>query len=1234
MGRVDDSSFYWWFQLGHFAGRRTPGRLAERTCWVCFAAAADVELASDWQRDVYHLGLLARAILFHGEEGPDTLQGQNPAIPRGEAAAWLSKAIGASASTRFPTAVEMSDEFGRIADANESPAADQSALDAFETEINPVFQWPAEVRVAEGRRIVYESRNSKSEKIVVKVWPRLFRGQNAQSDLSLLRLFQGVTKLRDTNAEGLPEFGPCGLSAMGAFVTYGGVVGLALDECDPMSSLAAARVASGLMSAIIALHRAGLQHGNLDAKSIFVRVDGDQAFPIVSGLFETGEFGDGKVGRSEWLPANWEQLSGEHLDRFAAISVVLKLLDSVVDFRLQDCKQRLSHELKRPAIETLDTVRDMLVDVIADLEKPPVPQVSIGIVDVPSAFPSDGGFYYARAYRFGDEVVRYLVFGLGCQMNILSAPGREPEVEITPISFELMRRETERCERFEAVIEIRRSRVPEILDLIDLLSEIRIEDGSQESASEEPIQEPPIAETVPDSVEAPVRLDTSRFWTRSIELEQNLVPEVTIASDVVLTGVGWIAKYDILRGNFDFDPEDSVDVHVPSRKRRIGRLDVSGTDGSQLAIKELEWNLREGDVVQLVERQQQTSYDRRKRAVDRIIARGSPIKGLLDYFDTGGSAESIDFEVPAEPASIAKYGLNAGQRKAFADVARQGPVGLLQGPPGTGKTKFIAAFVHWLATDRKAERILIASQSHEAVNNVIEAVLRTFRGFGHRPNLLRIGSKNITAAVKPYHTASVRERYGVSFSNSIRSRVSSLASSIGIDRSFAQAAVDLDRQAGSLARRYQYLLEEIERGGHRSEDERRLNAALRTVRKAFVAVMKSASVEDAASENPAALALAFENLRAARGVPEADASNMGRLLALAQEWTEALSSSSRNFEEFLAKTKTIVTGTCVGLGQTRVRIDQADFDWVIVDEAARCTPGELAVPLQLGRRVLLVGDHFQLKPMVDDVVTRELCREFSQAQITDIQRSEFERAFVSSYGIKGGQVLNEQYRMAPPICDLVSDVFYKPHGVVLVTSEERNGDAFFTSAAAKKLLPSCVTWIDTSSEKSHVERPDERNPWDIANLAEANAIVSLLKSIQQNHEFSNHLADLADDHPIGIICMYKEQRVLLERLLAQSDLPSTFRDLVRLDTVDSYQGKENAIVIVSLVRCNAKGTVGHVGNMNRCNVAMSRAKERLVIVGATRMWSRVGKKSPMRRVLEYIDGMERPAGEIIKAGAL
>ena len=1194
---------------------------------------ADVELQDDWQRDVYHVGLVARSILFNGTE--ESGLPQSDRSPEHEPTAdWLASAVGTTGSVGFSTVVEMSDEFGRISDAEVSPLADHSALDAFESEINPVFEWPAELQLSKGPRIVYESTNASSEKIVVKIWPRMFRGGSAQSDLALLRLFEGVKQLREARSEGLPKFGPCGLSAMGAFVTYDKIVGTRLDECEAMSPLVATRTGCGLISAIAALHRAGLQHGKLDTKAVFVRIEGDQPFPTVSELFEAGEFVDENAVGAARLPPNAEQLSIEHIDRFAAVSIALELLGDVQDDRIEDCRQRLSLELRRPAIETLDTVRDLLTDLATSLDKPPAPRISIGLPDAAVTFPSDGGFYYSRAYRFGGNLVRYLVFGLGYQMNIVWAPDAVPEVKVTAVDFETMRRESDRCERFEASFEFRRSNAPEIGRLIDLLSEIRIEESAQETLGEEALVEPPIAETVvSDLVQAPLRLDTGRFWKRSVELEQNLVPEVIIASEMSPSGSTWIAKYDLSRGNFDFDPEDVVDVQVPNRKRRIGRLDVSGTDTSQLAIRELEWHLRPGDVVQLVERLQQTSYDRRKRAVDRIIARESPVKGLLEYFDTGGAAQPSVLEDPVEPGDLEKYGLNAGQKLAFADITRHGPVGLLQGPPGTGKTKFIAAFVHWLAVVRKVDRVLIASQSHEAVNNVIEAILRTFRAFGHRPNLLRIGSKNITAAVKPYHTASVRERYATSFSNSIRSRVSSLASSIGIDRDYAQASVDLDRQAGSLSRRLHYLLDELARGGHQPDDEKGFNTALRTVRKSFAAIMESAGIPEQLSGNPAALAMAFENLRLSHGVPEGDAASMQRLLGISREWVEALSSSARNFEEFLAKTKTIVTGTCVGLGQTRVRIEQADFDWVIVDEAARCTPGELAVPLQLGKRVLLVGDHFQLKPMVDDVVTRELCREFSHAQLTDIQRSEFERAFISSYGVNRGQILNEQYRMAPSICDLVSDVFYRPNGVVLTTSPDRKGDAFFAGPAADKLLPSSVTWIDTSEQRSHVEKPDSQSPWDIANLAEANTIVKLLRDIQKDHTLFAHLAGLGDDQPIGIICMYKEQRMLLERLLSQSDLTPEYREMIRLETVDSYQGKENTIVIVSLVRCNARGNVGHVGSMNRCNVAMSRAKERLVIVGATRMWRRVAKTSPMRLVLEYIDGMKRPAGEIIMSGA-
>src|SRR3546814_6317809 len=76
----------------------------------------------------------------------------------------------------------------------------------------------------------------------------------------------------------------------------------------------------------------------------------------------------------------------------------------------------------------------------------------------------------------------------------------------------------------------------------------------------------------------------------------------------------------------------------------------------------------------------------------------------------------------------------------------------------------------------------------------------------------------------------------------------------------------------------------------------------------------------------------------------ADMTAARRLLVLSLEWSDTLGVGHRNFEEFLAKTRTVIAGTCVGLGQSRIRLEAGSFDWVIVDEAARCTAGE-----QIGR---------------------------------------------------------------------------------------------------------------------------------------------------------------------------------------------------------------------------------------------------------------------------------------------
>lgn len=101
--------------------------------------------------------------------------------------------------------------------------------------------------------------------------------------------------------------------------------------------------------------------------------------------------------------------------------------------------------------------------------------------------------------------------------------------------------------------------------------------------------------------------------------------------------------------------------------------------------------------------------------------------------------------------------------------------------------------------------------------------------------------------------------------------------------------------------------------------------------------------------------------------------------------------------------------------------------------------------------------------------------------------------------------------------------------------------------------------------------------------------------------------------------MYRGQKHQIELAWSRQPFDPKFKRLVRIDTVDSYQGKENAIVILSLVRSNPQGLPGHVGKPNRCNVAVSRAQERLIVVGDADMWGRrVPTNSPMRRVFEHM----------------
>jgi AAA domain-containing protein len=276
------------------------------------------------------------------------------------------------------------------------------------------------------------------------------------------------------------------------------------------------------------------------------------------------------------------------------------------------------------------------------------------------------------------------------------------------------------------------------------------------------------------------------------------------------------------------------------------------------------------------------------------------------------------------------------------------------------------------------------------------------------------------------------------------------------------------------------------------------------------------------------------------------------------------------------------------------------------------------LPIQLGRRVLLVGDHRQLLPMTERAVLKGLRAEMPETPRDEFERSDFERAYLSRYGRDNGRTLTEQYRMVPEICDLVSKVFYEPHGVKLRTSDDRESDPAFARAFSAPLATP-VTWIDTSDEPDHEEKPAVWDETTFSNEAEVEAVMRLLEAVAADTALVEALSAGKSEAPIGIICMYSAQKTRIEEVFSRRPWDVSFRSMVRIDTVDSYQGKENTIVIVSLVRCNGRGDQGHVRIPNRCNVALSRAKERLFIVGARAMWGGVQKRWPMRKVLDEID---------------
>ena len=220
------------------------------------------------------------------------------------------------------------------------------------------------------------------------------------------------------------------------------------------------------------------------------------------------------------------------------------------------------------------------------------------------------------------------------------------------------------------------------------------------------------------------------------------------------------------QGVLDFSRNDTVAVQKQDQRgqwRRIGELDlrlsrpelavIDPTDVGSTHLKLIE----EGQRLRFISHFEVQSLRRRTDAVDRILAGEGRSQNLFSVFDSRIEIGPAQTDHDLDHDQLSLYGLNDDQKKAFELLSVTRPMGILQGPPGTGKTRFIAALVHYAITKGLARNVLLASQSHEAVNTAAESVLTLFRKTGGSPSLLRVAMDEelLSQPLKPYYAAQI-----------------------------------------------------------------------------------------------------------------------------------------------------------------------------------------------------------------------------------------------------------------------------------------------------------------------------------------------------------------------------------------------------------------------------------------------------------------------------------------------
>ena len=292
-----------------------------------------------------------------------------------------------------------------------------------------------------------------------------------------------------------------------------------------------------------------------------------------------------------------------------------------------------------------------------------------------------------------------------------------------------------------------------------------------------------------------------------------------------------------------------------------------------------------------------------------------------------------------------------------------------------------------------------------------------------------------------------------------------------------------------------------------------------------------------------------------------------------------LKAYSRDIESYiinhLLESAQVIACTVTGANQAFLK-DKA-FKTVFIDECSQALEPACWIPVIKGQRVIMAGDHCQLPPTVKSL----------NAAKNGLEVSLFEKAISNT---RTDTMLEVQYRMAPQIMGFSSQYFYQNK---LKTAEE-------VLARPDEVL---FEFIDTAG--CGFRESQDKSTLSTYNKEEAQL---LIKHLCQHPPESGLNA--------GIIAPYKAQIKLLDEMLREENCLDAVLENIRINTVDAFQGQERDVIYISLVRSNNKSEIGFLKEYRRMNVAMTRAKSTLVIVGDS---ATLGNDPFYRQMIDYVE---------------